>query len=110
RQIPLVAPWLGPDAAQAVARQIDTGFVGPGPVSQKFAEQLAAFAGMPFCTPTVSGTVALSVAAKALGLQSGDEILVPAYGVISTINAFTAIGLSPRLVGIHRATGCMYPW
>jgi len=109
KTIPLVEPWFGADAAQAVARQIDTGFVGPGPATQKFAEQLAAYAGMPFCVPTVSGTVALSVAAKALGLQTGDEILVPAYGVISTINAFASIGLSPRLVEINRATGCMDP-
>jgi len=109
KMIPLVEPWFGADAAQAVARQIDTGFVGPGPTTQKFAEQLAAYAGMPFCVPTVSGTVALSVAAKALGLQAGDEILVPAYGVISTINGFATIGLVPRLVEVDRRTGCMDP-
>jgi perosamine synthetase len=109
KTVPLAEPWIPEDAAQAVARQIETGFVGPGPATQKFAEQLAAYAGMPFCIVTVSGTIALSVAAKALGLKTGDEILVPAYGVISTINGFASIGLSPRLVEIDRATGCMDP-
>jgi perosamine synthetase len=107
--VPLAEPWLPKDVAQAVARQVETGFVGPGAATQKFAEQLAAHAGMPFCIPTVSGTVALSVAAKALGLQPGDEILVPAYGVISTVNAFASIGLAPRLVEIDRNTGCIDP-
>jgi perosamine synthetase len=109
KTIPLVEPWFPPEVAQAVAQQIGTGFVGPGPATQKFAEQLATYAGMPFCVPTVSGTAALSVAAVALGLKIGDEILVPAYGVISTINAFASIGLAPRLVGINRGTGCMEP-
>lgn len=109
KTIPLAEPWIPKEAAQAVAQQIESGFVGPGPATQKFGEQLAAYAGMPFCVPTVSGTVALSVAAKALGLQPGDEILVPAYGVISTINAFASIGLSPRLVEIDRRTGCIDP-
>jgi perosamine synthetase len=107
--IPLAEPWIPHDATLAVARQIETGFVGPGAATQRFAEQLAAYAGVPFCVPTVSGTVALSVTAKALGLGPGDEILVPAYGVISTINAFASIGLSPRLVEIGRQTGCIDP-
>jgi perosamine synthetase len=53
--------------------------------------------------------VALSVAAAALELRPGDEILVPAYGVISTINAFAVAGLSPRLVDIDRRTGSISP-
>jgi perosamine synthetase len=109
KTIPLAEPWIPSDAAQAVTRQIESGFIGPGQATRKFAEQLASYAGMPYCVLTVSGTVALSVAAKALGLEWGDEVLVPAYGVISTINAFASIGLRPRLVEIDRLTGCMDP-
>lgn len=107
--IPLAEPWIPSGAAEAVLSQIQTGFVGPGVATQKFAEQLGTYASAPYSVLTVSGTVALSVAAKALSLRAGDEILVPAYGVISTINAFASIGLSPRLVEIDRATGCMDP-
>jgi perosamine synthetase len=35
--------------------------------------------------------------------------LVPAYGVISTINAFASVGLRPKLVDIDRSTACMSP-
>jgi perosamine synthetase len=86
-----------------------SGFIGPGSASQAFAGALAGFAGAAGSVLTVSGTAALSVAAKALGLQTGDEILVPAYGVIATINAFASIGLRPRLVDVDRETGCMAP-
>src|SRR5215470_4295820 len=107
RQIPLVEPWFPESYADAVRDQILSGFIGPGRATQAFSDALAAFSGSPHSLLTVSGTIALSVAAKSLGLEPGDEILVPAYGVISTINAFASIGLQPRLVDIDRRTGCM---
>jgi perosamine synthetase len=55
----------------------------------------------------VSGTVAITVAAHAIGLRPGDEVLVPAYGVVSTINALAVAGLRPRLVDIDRVSGCI---
>lgn len=107
--IPLAEPWIPPECAAAVAKQIQTGFIGPGSATNEFARALAELAGASYCVPTVSGTVALSVAAKALGLERGDEVLLPSYGVISTINAFASIGLSPRLVEIDRHTACIDP-
>ncbi len=107
--MPLAEPWLGEDCAEAVRAQILTSFVGPGSVCREFSAALEAFVGAKHCVLTTSGTVALSVAAVALGLRAGDEILVPAYGVISTINAFAVLGLKPRLVDIDRRTACIDP-
>lgn len=107
RSIPLVEPWFSPSYADAVRDQVLSGFVGPGSATRAFADALARFAGASHVLLTTSGTVALSVAAKALCLEPGDEILVPAYGVISTINGFASIGLRPRLVDIERSSGCM---
>jgi perosamine synthetase len=105
--IPLAEPWLGGEAPQVVAAQIQSGFVGPGKRTAEFAGWLRHFSGARQVVLTTSGTIALSVAAVALELKPGDEILVPAYGVISTINAFASIGLRPRLVDIDRRSGCM---
>lgn len=105
--IPLVDPLFPSSYADAVRDQILTGFIGPGKKTQEFAAALARRVGVDRSVATVSGTVALSVVAHALGLEPGDEILVPAYGVISTISAFAAIGLQPRLVDIDRETACM---
>lgn len=109
RTIPLVEPWLGGDCADAVREQVLTSFVGPGEVCKTFARGLSALTGSPHTLLTTSGTVALTVAAYALGLRPGDEILVPAYGIISTINAFASYGLRPRLVDIDPGTGCIAP-
>ncbi len=109
RFLPLAEPWLGEECADAVRAQILTSFVGPGTACNEFAAELKASIGVPHCILTTSGTVALSVSAVAIGLKPGDEILVPAYGVISTINAFAVLGLKPRLVDIDRVTGCIDP-
>lgn len=107
--IPLAEPWIDADCAQAVGKQVASGFLGPGEATATFASQLATLTGTQHCVPTVSGTVALSVAAKALDLKPGDEIIVPAYGVISVINAFASFGYGPRLVDIDPATACIDP-
>jgi len=105
--IPLCEPWFPPSCADALRQQVLSGFVGPGRTTQAFGDALARFVGSDKVVLTTSGTVALSVAAKAVGLKPGDEILVPAYGVISTINSFASIGLTPRLVDIDRNSGCV---
>jgi len=107
--IPLAEPWLPPACAEAVRRQVESTFVGPGAASQTFATKLAEVCGVSSAVPVASGTVALGVAAQALGLKPGDEVIVPAYGVISVINAFASIGLAPRLAEIDRRTGCLDP-
>lgn len=109
KSIPLVEPWIPESYAEAVKDQVLSGFLGPGPQTQAFAQGIADYVGASHGLLTVSGTVALSIAAIGVGLQPGDEILVPAYGVISTINAFASIGLKPRLVEIEKSTGCLSP-
>lgn len=107
--IPLAEPWISAECAQAVGKQVASGFLGPGEATATFARRLAAVTGSECCTPTTSGTIALTVAAKALDLKPGDEIMVPAYGVISTINAFASFGYTPRLVDIDPGTACIDP-
>jgi perosamine synthetase len=107
--IPLAEPYLPDDCAEAVKRQVASTFVGPGATSELFGRRIAETCGVPFAIPMASGTVALSVSAQILGLKAGDEIIVPAYGVVSVINAFASIGLSPRLAEIDRRTGCLDP-
>jgi perosamine synthetase len=107
--LPLAEPWIDADCAQAVGKQVASGFLGPGKATDGFAQRLAALTGTQHCVPTTSGTIALAVAAKALDLKPGDEIIVPAYGVISVINAFASFGYQPRLADVDARTGCIDP-
>lgn len=98
---------INPTGATAVANQIRSGFVGPGETTRAFETKLSEILGVPHVIATTSGTVALSIAALSSGLKPGDEILVPAYGVTATTNAFRSMGLRVRLVDIRKSTGCM---
>jgi perosamine synthetase len=109
KKIPFCEPWFSESYAECVRKQVLSGWIGPGPATAAFGEAISRYVSARYCVLTLSGTLALSVAAKALGLKAGDEILVPAYGVVSTINAFASFGLSPRLVDIECGTGCLSP-
>ena len=98
--IPFMQTSLDSVDSKAVFEQVNSGYVGPGDSVTTFGRELTTRILRKNCQLTTSGTVALSLAALATGLNRGDEILVPAYGVISTIHAFSSIGLSPRLVDV----------
>lgn len=105
--IPLCDPWFRPSYADAVKNQILSGWLGPAKACQNLSTEIQKLSGASHVALTTSGTVALTVAAIALGLKPGDEILVPAYGVISTINGFASFGFKMGLVDIDKRTGCL---
>ena len=107
--IPLAEPLFSKACADAARDVVASTFVGPGKRTRAFEETLAACTGAEDAVATVSGTVALGVAARALGLAPGDEVVVPAYGVISVANGFAAEGFVVRPVDISPATAVLDP-
>ena len=55
-------------------------------------------------SPSRSGTAALHLAVLALGLEPGDEVLVPAYTFPATANVVALAGLKPVLVDVDPET------
>ena len=105
--IPLAEPLLPPECADAVGEVVRSTFIGPGKRTATFEASLAGVCGTEAAVATVSGTVALGVAARALGLEPGDTVVVPAYGVISVPNGFAAEGFHVRPVDVDLVTATM---
>jgi perosamine synthetase len=57
-----------------------------------------------FAISVNSGTSALHIALAALGVQPGDEVILPAFTMIATINAVTYCGATPVLVDVDPVT------
>ena len=57
---------------------------GQGPYTQRFQKKFAAYCGVPFAHACANGTVALELAARALDLRPGDEVLVSAISFVAT--------------------------
>ena len=75
KTIPLAEPWIGKELGDAVGKQVASGFLGPGPTTRDFGQALADLAGVPYCVPTVSGTMAITIAAQALECLLAAEAL-----------------------------------
>ena len=61
------------------------------------------------CVALSSGTAALHLALLAVGVQPGDEVLVPTFTFAATANAVTYCGAHPVFIDSDRASWNMYP-
>jgi dTDP-4-amino-4,6-dideoxygalactose transaminase len=102
--IPITKPFFGPEELQAVQRPLETGWVVQGPYTQQFEEKFAAFTGSHSAIATSSCTTALHIAVAMLGLQPGDEVIVPAFTWVSTANVVEYMGATPVFCDIDLRT------
>jgi perosamine synthetase len=78
---------------------IDSGWISSeGPFVRQFEEQFAARVGRKYGIAVANGSVALDVAVAALGLGSTNEIILPAFTIISCAAAVVRAGAVPVLV------------
>ena len=76
----------------AISEVIHTSSFIRGPQVEKFEREFAEAVKSSKCISCGNGTDALIISLKALGLKSGDEVIVPAHTWISTAEAVTAAG------------------
>jgi dTDP-4-amino-4,6-dideoxygalactose transaminase len=81
-------PVSGEPEAQALVDTLRSGkwYRGNGSQTKKFEEAFRSLTGARHCLATANGTSALYVCANALGIEPGDEVIVPPYTFIATIN------------------------
>jgi aminotransferase in exopolysaccharide biosynthesis len=78
---------------------LDTTFVSSiGKFVDRFEADLSAFTGAKHAVAVVNGTAALHVALKLIGVQAGEEVLIPALTFVGTANAVAYCGAVPHFV------------
>jgi dTDP-4-amino-4,6-dideoxygalactose transaminase len=85
------------------------GYPSPNRKAAEFAAAFAAYQGARFAIPTTSGTSALEVALKALGIGAGDEVIVPAITFAATPYAAVACMARPIFADVSAANACIDP-
>jgi dTDP-3-amino-3,4,6-trideoxy-alpha-D-glucose transaminase len=75
-----------------------------GPELERFEEAFASFCGTRYAAGVSSGTAALEIALRALGIGPGDEVIVPTYSFIATAEAVSTVGAMPVIVDIDPET------
>jgi len=71
-----------------------------GPELEEFEENMARYTGARYCLGTSSGTIALSMLLKAVGVGEGDEVITVSQTFVATIGSIVAIGARPYFVDV----------
>jgi len=99
-------PYFSEDEVEAVAATLRSGRVNywTGELCHEFEQAFAAYCGVKYAIALANGTVALELALRALGIGSGDEVIVPARTFIATASAVVMCGATPIVVDVDRQT------
>lgn len=75
-----------------------------GPKVKEFQANLEKYLAVKHVIPAANGTEALQIALMALGLKSGDEVIVPAFTFVATAEVIALLGLTPIMVDVDPNT------
>lgn len=105
KPIPVNQPLLVGNERKYLLECLDTGWISSeGPFIERFEREFAARVGRRHGVAVTNGTAALEVAVAALGIAPGDEVIMPAFTIISCAQAVVRAGGKPVLVDSDAAT------
>ncbi len=104
KPIAMSSPDLNEQDIAAVMDVLRRGRLALGPKSVEFEQALAAYVGVKHAITVSSGTAALHLIVRALGLERGDEVLVPSFTFAASVNVLLFEGITPVFVDIEDET------
>ncbi|MBI4407195.1 MAG: DegT/DnrJ/EryC1/StrS family aminotransferase [Candidatus Kerfeldbacteria bacterium] len=103
--VPVNSPFISVEAKRNVAEAMDTGWISSaGKFVEEFERDFASYLGMKHGITVSNGTAALHVALLAVDIGPDDEVIVPAFTMMSTILAVLYTGAKPVFVDCELET------
>jgi dTDP-4-amino-4,6-dideoxygalactose transaminase len=78
-----------------------------GPEVSAFEEEFARYCGARHCIGVANGTDAITIALRALGVEPGDEVVVPSFTFYASVEATVNAGATPVFCDVDPATFCL---
>jgi len=101
-------PLFGEEEKSAICAYMDEdGFITEYKKTNKFERMIADYTGAKHCIVVNNGTVSLTLAAIALGIKAGDEVIVPNYTMVATPNSIKMFGAKPVFVDVEATSLCL---
>jgi dTDP-4-amino-4,6-dideoxygalactose transaminase len=104
RIVPFHRPSIGEEEIAEVVDTLRSGWLTTGPKVDRFQGQFAAAVNARHAVALNSATAALHVALEAVGVTSGDEVIIPTYTFTATGEVVTYLGARPVLADIRADT------
>jgi len=103
-RIPLSAPDITEAEIQAVSAVLRTSRLSLGPQMEEFEQAMARYTGTSHAIAVNSGTSALHLCNRALGISEGDEVIVPSFAFIAVANVLRYERAVPVFIDIDPQT------
>jgi dTDP-4-amino-4,6-dideoxygalactose transaminase len=103
-RIPFSKPEIGEKEIDYVTRALRSGRLSLGPLLQEFEDRFAEFVGARYAIATNSGTSALHLCVKALGIGAGDEILTTSFSFVASTNCLLYERAHPAFADVDPET------
>ncbi len=103
-QISLSSPDVGDLEKKYVNEVLSGPNLSGGPFIKKFETLMCNFVKAHYCAAVSSGTAALHLIVKSLGIKKGDEVITSPYSFIATTNSILYEGAIPVFVEVENGT------
>jgi perosamine synthetase len=103
-KIPITKPFFGDEERKAILEPLGSGWIVQGPRVAEFERLFAEFTGAKYAIATSSCTTALHLSLVALGIGSGDQVILPGFTFVATANAVEYTGATPIFCDIDLRT------
>ena len=106
----LSPPHLGGEELDFVHEAFASNYIAPlGPMVDAFEREFAAYTGIPHCVALASGTAAMHLALRELGVGLGDEVLASTLTFIGSVTPATFLGASVAFIDADEESWNMSP-
>lgn len=109
-RIPVAEPDIGKVELKYVSEAVKSGWISSkGFFIREFEERFSKYIGMKYGISTSNGTAALHLALVSLGINRGDEVIVPDLTFASVANVVIHTGAKPVFIDSHPEYWCIDP-
>ncbi len=95
---------IGEEIKKAIEEVLKSGHYILGPNVKRLEEEIAAYCGVKYAIGVASGTDALKLSLISMGIGKGDEVIVPPFTFISTVEVIIQMGAEPVFIDIEEET------